>query len=74
MADEKTSKSTSTSTQAKTSNKEQDSKEPTTETEVKQASATGGVENTGPVSAGPSQDDLNPAFAPPKEDEDDDDK
>lgn len=47
-------------------------KEPTTETEVKQASATGGgVKNTGPVMNGPTQDDLNPAFAPPKEDEDD---
>jgi hypothetical protein len=43
-------------------------KEPTTETEIKQASATGGVQNTGPVMNGPSQDDLNPAYAPPQED------
>jgi hypothetical protein len=72
MADEKKAQTTSTDTssKAKTSDKEQDSKEPTTETEVKQASATGGIKNTGPVMAGPSQDDLNPAFAPPKEDED----
>lgn len=59
----------------KTSSSSSETKEPTTETEVKQASATGGgVKNTGPVMAGPSQDDLNPAYAPSKEDEDDDDK
>jgi hypothetical protein len=46
------------------------SSEPTTEAEVKQFSATGGRPEGGPMLAGPTQDDLNPAFAPAKEDED----
>lgn len=68
MAD---SEKKSTSTAPKKTTESGATDEPKTETEVKQASATGGFTNTGPVSAGPSQDDLNPAFAPPKEDDDD---
>lgn len=69
MADDK-SKTTQKTTSSTSKTADSGAKdEPTTETEVKQASATGGIKNTGPVMAGPTQDDLNPAYAPPKEDE-----
>lgn len=62
MADEK-------KTTAKKAASSSTTSEPTTEAEVKQYSATGGNLEGGPMLAGPTQDDLNPAFAPAKEDE-----
>lgn len=65
MADEK-------KTTAKKAASSSTTSEPTTEAEVKQYSATGGRPEGGPMLSGPSQDDLNPAYAPPKEDGKDD--
>lgn len=75
MADSKdTKKSTSSKSSAKseTTGSEPDTSQVDTkrETEIKQQSATGGGEKSGLVGT-PTQDDLNPAYAPPKEDGDD---